>query len=122
MNSIELKKRALELREQGMTYKQIAETLGYSASYIYQLCGCGSHYHFRCITESGCIYPGLRAWMNENMVSRAELVRRMYKTPYPNMVKSMSAYMRGDYEPSKAVIDDILRITGLTYEQCFGGV
>lgn len=122
MNSIELKKRALSLREQGMTYKKIAETLGYSASYINQVCGFTNHHRFQHITEDGCIYPGLRKWMNDNMVSRTELVRRMYKTPFPNTVKSLSAYMRGDYEPPKSVIDDILRVTGLTYEQCFGGI
>ena len=112
---------ALELRAQGMTYKQIAESLGSSIGYISQLISAYNPHYFRIITEEGCIYPGLRNWMNANQVSRAELVRRMGQVTWATTVATMGHLMRGKYEPTKGTIDGILKVTGLSYEECFGG-
>lgn len=112
---------ALEMREDGMTYQQIADELGCSKSYVGQLLGAFNPLHFRAVTEEGCIYPGLREWMNDNKVGRSEMLRRMGKAAWPRHVSKLSGILRGHHDPSKATIDSILKVTGMTYEECFGG-
>lgn len=118
----ESRRRAQKLRDQGMTYKQIAQEMGVSKSYIGQLLGGYDPYHFQYISKEGCIYPGLRKWMNDNKVCRTELVRRMGKNAWSYSVSAMTSMMMGRTMPTKYSIDAILRVTGMTYEQCFGGV
>lgn len=110
------------LRDHGMTYQAIAEEFGCTRQYVYQMIGTGEGAHFRLVTKDGCIYPGLRRWMNENLCSRQELLRRMGRIAWPNSAARLTAYLRGYCEPSKRTIDDILKATGMTYEECFGGV
>lgn len=109
------KEKAIALRDQGMTYQQIADIVGVSKQRVAQICGKTAEWQFRAITKNGCIYPYWRAWMNANRVSRNELVRRM---GFSSAVK-LSHWMRGDSFPTKQQIDSILRVTGLTYEQLF---
>ena len=115
------REKARELREQGMTYQKIADELGVTKAYIAQLVSGFNPRYFRAITEEACIYPGLREWMNDNKVGRSELVRRMGKHTWPATVSTLSYVMRGDHEPTKGTIDSILKVTGMTYEECFGG-
>lgn len=110
------------LRDQGMTYQAIADEMGCSRQYVYQMIGTGEGAQFRYITKEGCIYPGLRKWMNENLCGRTELLRRMGRFQWPRSAARLGTYLRGECEPSKSTIDDILKATGLTYEECFGGV
>lgn len=105
-------------REQGMTYAQIAEKYGVSKQTVGQVCGKAQPYMFRAVTEN-CVYPNLRRWMNDNKVSIKELLRMMGKTPYVNTCKNMSGYLRGENDPPKVIIDDMLKATGLTYEEMF---
>ena len=116
------RERAVELREQGFTYQQIADKLGVTKAYIGQLVSGFNPRYFRMITEEQCVYPGLREWMNDNKVGRSEMVRRMGKHTWPATVSTLSYVMRGDHEPTKTTIDSILKVTGLSYEECFGGV
>ena len=109
----------IALREQGMTYQQIADKVGVSKQYIAQICGKRNPRHFRVITEEGCIYPNLRAWMNDNKVSRRELLRRMGRLAWPVNSQMLSRYLRGEDSPRKEVIDAMLKATGLTYEFMF---
>ena len=114
------KTKILDLREQGLTYQQIADKLGVSRQYVGVLCVRSTPRGFQFITEKGCIYPNLRDWMNENRVSRSELVRRMGLNNSPmHYVSALSSYMRGICDPPKWFIDKMLEETGLTYEQLF---
>lgn len=112
---------ALEMREDGMTYQQIADRLGCSKSYVGQLLGAYNPYYFIAVTEEGCIYPGLREWMNDNKVGRTELAQRMSNVAWPCAVSTLSGILRGHHVPSKTTVDSILKATGMTYEECFGG-
>ena len=116
MTKSELDK-ALQMRMEGQTYAQIGEALHYSKSYI-----CNSlstmidrkkrHYLHPCRD----IYPRLAQWMVEHDCGYdrlAELIGASYS--------AIGNMMRGRGDPSKRLIDNILAVTGLTYEQAFGG-
>ena len=109
---------ALQLREQGLTYREVAEMLGVSWQRAAQLCGKQNIAYFRHIDES-CIYHNLRAWMNEHKVSRAELLRRMGLTTNPENSTKLSKIMCGEWQPRKPYIDKMLQVTGLSYEKLF---
>ena len=115
------KQEKMALREQGLTYREIAEHLGISHQAVAAtLSGCDPR-KFHLISESQCAYPGLRNWMNDNKVTNAELVRRCGLTPCSNSFERMRGYLCRRAEPRKRTIDKILSVTGLTYEEAFGG-
>lgn len=108
------------LREQGMTYQQIADKLGISKQAVAQTLAKTDTARARQIKPSMCIYPGLRNWMNANKVSMAELVRRCGYVPYSGNRSNFRDYLNGRHDLRKPTIDKILEITGMTYEQAFG--
>lgn len=113
------KQEKLALREQGMTYRQIADHFGISYQAVAQALAEYNPKHFKRVSESGCIYPNLRKWLNDNKVGKSELVRRCgYANVYRNKNR-FDYYLTGRNEPPKRVIDKILMVTGLTYEQAF---
>lgn len=63
---------------------------------------------------SECIYPAIRAWMQNNDCNFSALA---------DMVgvcnQTISHTLRGTRGTSKYTIDQILRVTGLTYEEAF---
>ena len=65
-----------DLREHGFKYHEIAEIVGVSRQYVASVCGKGDPAYFRTVGEQ-CVYPNIRNWMNENKVTRRELLRRM---------------------------------------------
>lgn len=106
-------------RDAGMTYSEIAEKHGVSRQYVQQIIGKYNPRHFHPIKEEQCIYPIWRKWMNDNKVYTVELLRRMGHVPAADSVQRYTAYMRGACYPTKGVIDELLAVTGLTYEQLF---
>ena len=105
-------------RELGMTYQQIADKHGVSRQTVAEACG-RQGYQFRHFTKERCVYPFLRQWLNENKVSTAEFIRRMGCCWSGSMCLLYSNYFKGKTYPSKQVIDRMLKVTGLTYEQLF---
>jgi predicted transcriptional regulator len=113
------KQEKMALREQGMTYRQIADHFGISYQAVAQALGEYNPNHFKYISETGCVYPNLRKWLNDNKVGKSEFARRCgYANVYCNK-KRMDYYLTGRNDPPKNVIDKILMVTGLTYEQAF---
>ena len=55
--------------------------------------------------------------MNENKVSRNELARRCGYVS--GRGDAFAAYLKGECNPRKQVIDKLLEVTGLTYEEAF---
>lgn len=108
------------LRDQGMTYQQIADALGISHQAVAQTLSRYNANHFKIVTPSRCAYKGLREWMNENKVHVAELCRRCGYTPTTVNTTRLKKFLTGEYDIRKSYIDQILQITGLSYEQAFG--
>ena len=114
-----LREQCLELHEKGIRHSEIARIVGVSRQRVSQICGKYTPGHFCKYTANECVYPNWRNFMNENRVSRMELLRRMGKEPHPEFMSRLSTWMRGDCYPQKQTIDCILKATGLTYEQLF---
>ena len=110
----------LKLQEQGFSYTQIAKILGISPQAVRQALSKHNPNYFRPFSEKGCIFKGLREWLNRNKVSRAELIRRMGYESLSDTSIRFRNYLSGVSEFRKRDIDKILEVTGLTYEQVFG--
>ena len=106
-------------RAAGMSYREIAAKHGVSYQAVAEACARQSPGRFRTYTPKEVIYPKLRRWLNENRVCRSEFVRRLGNVPGNNTIYSVSDWFAGRYFPRKGVIDRMLAVTGLTYEELF---
>lgn len=106
-------------RAAGLTYAQIGEKYGLSKQRIGQLIGHSNKYCFRVIKRSGCKFVNLRNWMNENSISRNELVRMMGLIPSGETMSRIRSYMSGLSTPPKHYIDLMMEATGMDYETLF---
>ena len=97
----------LAMYDAGMTYQKIGEVFGVSKQAVHQIINGGDG--LRLSTLMKIPYVGLRQWMLENRVTVAELNKR---------VGINLPITRGGNLSMKA-INKILKVTGLTYEECF---
>lgn len=112
-------KAARELRAQGKTYQSIADELNISRQRVGQICGKYNPRYFRTISEKGCVYPALRKWRNENMISNNEMCRRFFGNSSQANVVRLNEKQAGRKELKKRDIDKLLEITGMKYEELF---
>lgn len=105
--------------QSGMSYAEVAEKHGVSKQNIYQAVGKHKPTVFREITNKQCIYPNLRAWINDNKITRAEFSRRMWGNSYPGGSRRIKEYFSGKCDPPKKTIDRMIEVTGLPYEILF---
>lgn len=68
-------------------------------------------------TEEEVVYPNLRRCLNENKVSRTEFCRRMGNQPNSGNSTNLRDWFVGRNYPIKRVIDKMIEVTGLTYEE-----
>lgn len=109
------------MREEGMTYREIAEKCGCSYQNIAMALARRNVARFRHFTEKGCAYPTLRKWLNDNRVCVDEMIRRIYGHNIGGHTRSRwDEILRGRVEMKKHDIDSLIRITGMTYEELFG--
>lgn len=106
-------------RMAGMTYAAIAKKYGVSRQAVNMACAKYTPGHFKEITNERCVYPYLRKWINENKVVTSEFIRRLGLLPVTRNYGRVYRYLSGKGYPTKPVIDKILAVTGLTYEQLF---
>lgn len=98
------------MHEKGLTYEEIGEIFGISKQAAHQ--AQVDHDGFREYMVLKVKYVGLRNWMLENRVNLSELATRCGTA-------KLNDSLIGKHEPRKKTIDAILRVTGLTYEECF---
>lgn len=115
MRKSEFRKALIDgMREEGMTYEAIGRVFGISKQAAYEI-----HKrdykgdHFRVSTVLEVKYIGLREWMLENRVSITALGKMCGVTNLHN------GTLVGKHALTKPTIDKILKVTGLTYEECF---
>ena len=115
----ENKDKMKEMFLQGMNYAEIGKEFGISKQRVHQLIGNADKSKFQSFAPERCVYDGLRKYLNENKISTAELVRRMNGVCHPETCHDISKALKGS-NTTKNVIDKILCVTGLTYEEAFG--
>lgn len=109
------------LREQGLTYQQIAEQCGVSHQYVSQVLAGSIYSKFRTVSAESVAFDGLRSWMNENKVGVMSLMKRIYgKSVNGGTAAAMRLKFKGKAEFRKSDIDALIRVTGRTYEELFG--
>jgi len=106
--------------EEHQTYAEIAAKYGISRQRVAQMIGRWNPYHFQYVKPNSCVYVGLRNWMNEHRVSRAEIIRRMGLAYNPTTAHRFACKMCGNQPFTIDEIEFLLHLTGLTYEQAFG--
>ena len=112
------KAQMIEMHEKGMNYTDIGKVFGLSRQRVYQLIGGGYKSHFQSIKSENCIYEEIRQFLIVNKMSIAEFSRKIYEDNHPVHKSTISNVLKGS-DVHKSIIDRILDITGLTYEQAF---
>lgn len=108
-----------ELRS-GMTCKSIAQKYGISVQAVYAACGKVSKSRFRIYTPEDCIWPGLRNWLNENKVSRRDLLNRMGLEYGSTNLVCLNENLKGTKDIRLSFMRKMTRISGLTLDELFG--
>lgn len=110
-------------RKAGMTFEEIARKHGVSRQAVEcSLRKTGEKRggsKFRVFTEKTCIYPNLRRWLNENRVTQQKFALLVGRNLAASNSSSVGTWLKGKSYPLKENIDQILLVTGLTYEELF---
>lgn len=104
--------RYLADREKGMTYRQIGEKYGVSAQAVQSSCAMQGETPRKALSPRSCIWPNLRKWLNADR-TRAE---RFFQAMQDCTIRTI---LKGGQQPKKNVIDRMLKITGMSYEELF---
>ena len=112
-------KQMMELYNEGKTYEEIGNKFGITKQRVYSYLGKRKDCLFRTIKPEQCIYKGIRNWMNENRISFSELPRLIYGHSNPNQRLQVKERLNGSVNFRKDFIDQVLRLTNLTYEVAF---
>ena len=111
---MEEKRKDIYIREhekEGMSYTEIAEKYGVSRQCVHQACTFEPKHK---VKPRACIFVNLRNWMNQMGISRVQLAE-MSIACYNSLVR----YLTGKADIPKRVIDDLIKITGIPYEELF---
>ena len=109
-----------EMYRKGKNYNQIGKEFGISRQRVYQIIGGSYRNGYRGINPESCVYAGLRNYLIANKMSISSFTRKVYGSYLPRYRDQMGKTLKGKDVP-KSVIDKILSVTSLTYEQAFGG-
>jgi transcriptional regulator with XRE-family HTH domain len=113
------REQAIALRKKGMTYQEIADSMGVSKAYVAVLLDKTvktSNFHIWPIELSP--YPVLTQWMNDNQMTRQELAEKLGYSPSTSSCYIITKIMKTD-KFTKKEIDKLLELTGMTYEELF---
>ena len=112
----EQREMAVTMLESGCTYAQVARNLGCSRQYIQKTFGCQK---FREMRDQArirkCKYPAIMRYLVENDMTEAEFAKRCYVSR-ATMTK-MLVYGK----VSNATVEQVLRVTGMSFEEAFEG-
>ena len=106
-------------RDNGLHYQEIAAKYGVSYQAVAQACAPTRTKYFQPVRDDVCVYAGLRDWMNTNKVGIRALTCLAYGDAYAERYCAIRNVVRGISVPKKTLIDKLLGITGMPYEQLF---
>jgi transposase len=109
----------IKLKQEGATYRKIAEMFGISYQRVYQIIGKQNISYFKEVTEEQCVFKGIRDYMNNTQTSLAEIIRKIYGGYHASTCQRFRYYLNGKNEMSMSTINAILDVIGLTYEEAF---
>lgn len=106
------------LREQGHTLQEIADMDGVSKQAVHTMLRSGED---RVYAKSlrRIVYPRIYAWMREQHMNIAKLNRAIGIKATSASHNRMSNFLSGR-SFHKDLVDGILRVSGMTYEEAFG--
>lgn len=108
-----------QYRDEGLTYREIAEKCGVSPQAVAQAIENREGRHlFRPVKKSVCCYEGLRNWMNQHEVCVSELCRRMGTSAYGSYGGFRESLKKYGVLRMKD-IDKLIEITGIPYRLLF---
>lgn len=108
-----------EEREKGMTYQQIADKYGVTRQNVAMACGKANPNRFQWHPKHKVVYPNLRKWLNDNKVSKNEILRRAGMEVCASSSGLLGKIFKGTADPRKSFIDKLIEITGMPYEKLF---
>lgn len=108
-----------KMKKEGKTYREIGEKFGLSKQRVYQILGKMDKRYFKGIKESVVAYKGIRDWLNENKIPFAEFCRLVYGCYHPAYYSRLMVYLNKTKPIKIDIINKILDITSLTFEQAF---
>ena len=109
-----------KLLASGLNRREIAERYGCSRQNVDQMVARYNVNQFKGFTEEGCVYVGLRNWLNENKCSLSELLRRIHGRNVSTGTRTQySERLKGKVKFTMPEINAILGVTGKTYEELF---
>lgn len=106
--------RAKTMRKNGDSLQKIADSLGISRQWIWVIIHRDGNVPYQQKLLNRVIFPAIRNYLYKNRISISQfsvLCNVSYKTIYRGIT--------GQADMPKRTIDQILRITGMTYEEAF---
>ena len=107
-----------ELRR-GLSCKEIAQKYGISHQAVYAACGSVSTIRFRKYEKKDCIWKGLRYWLNENEVTKRNLLRQMGLEYGHCNLERLNQNLKGRNDLRLSFIRKMIEITGMEFEELF---
>jgi transposase-like protein len=108
----EQKIEAYEMILNGESHRAVGEKFGVSKQYVQSLIPARG-IRMEAAAES-CVYPNIAEWMRENKMGFSKIARAIGMTP-----QTVRHSLTGEGEPRKYLIDSMLKLTEMTYEQAF---
>lgn len=102
------------MRLEGRSLREIGDHFGVSHERIRNMLPRDDRINHPIKSVQTCIYPNIRAWMQENRCTYEKFARMIGCTG-----ASLRSWMRGESSPKKSNIDKLLSMTGLSYEDAF---
>ena len=109
-------RQAQELRDAGWTCQAIADLLGVSKQYISQILRADEISY---VPIRGICYPGLRQWLSAHRYGMPKLLDALGYQYSGNASVYLHKRLQGKTEFRISEIREILKLTGLTFEDAF---
>lgn len=106
-------------RESGMSVTDIARKYGVTYQAVSHATAKTGAKYFKHYTPSRCVYPNLRTWLNENQITINDFARRIGLAQGGGSSSRINGYFKGSHYPQKDMIDKMIAVTGLSYEEMF---
>lgn len=111
----------LKLREQGLTYQEIADNYGITRQRVSEILNRyrKNPYFYRPWTSERCIYQGLREWLNENEMTMRQLILRMGYVYNTTTSQRYIEKFKGNFVLRFDDIMRLIKLTEKTFEELF---